>query len=54
MTGYSDAEAMNKADKTVVTTKEARQGESAGVIYVLIASGLGAILALAIVGYFLS
>lgn len=53
MTGYSNTEAMNKGDKPVLTTKEARQAERAGVIWVLIASGLGAIVALAVVAYVL-
>lgn len=52
MTSYSEVEATNKVDKTVLSTKEARQGDNAGVLYVLIASALGAIVGLAYVGYY--
>lgn len=53
MTGYTEAESMNKTDKTVLSTKEARQGERTGVIYVLAVSALGAILGLAVVGFYI-
>lgn len=53
MIGYTAAEARNKTDETVLSTEEARQGERTGVIYVLIASALGAILGLALVGYYI-
>ena len=46
-------ESMKTSDATVLETDEARQGERAGVIKVLVASGLGAIFGLALVSYFL-
>lgn len=52
MTDYSEADVMTTTDKKVLTANKARQGERTGVIWVLIGSGLGAILCLAAAAYF--